>query len=326
MMNELLKVSTMTGTLTGKRGRLVLIDELAGLSGKSDRGAASAIKDYIQNTRVPIILVTSDISERKIKPLLRLTNLIEFTPIEASNIIELLKRICTQEKITFEEQALETLASSSRGDLRAAINDLQSVARTGLKVTNKMVIDLIKPRDQTFDISEALDRIFYADTWNNAVKAANQIDIYPDELIRWINNNVPIVFPDLKQQVKAFDLLSRASIFSRRISQTQNWRLLPYSKELMCITGSVTNGTPTPKRTDYRFPEWIKQMGFSRSVRQKRALVGQILSPIVHLSTKRAYKEYRIVLKALLKNTATKEAIVSELDLPEELIQFILKD
>ena len=50
-MVELLQTSTMTGTLTSTRGRVLLVDELAGLSGRSDRGAASALKDYIQKTK-----------------------------------------------------------------------------------------------------------------------------------------------------------------------------------------------------------------------------------------------------------------------------------
>ena len=62
-MIELLQTSTMTGTLTSRRGRVVLVDELAGLSGRSDRGAASALIEHIKKTRVPIILVTNNVSE-----------------------------------------------------------------------------------------------------------------------------------------------------------------------------------------------------------------------------------------------------------------------
>ncbi|MFX0080052.1 MAG: replication factor C large subunit [Candidatus Hermodarchaeota archaeon] len=325
MMGELLQTSTMTGTLTSTRGRVLLIDELAGLSGKSDRGAASALTEHIQKTRVPIILVTNDISEPKIRPLGKITTLIEFDSVRESEIVEMLKRICNQEKIKFEDSALDTLASFSRGDIRAAINDLQSITKSVRVLNTGNVLEFIKSRDQKIDLNEALDRIFYAETWNEAIRAANQIDVYPDELIRWISTNLTLVFPGLTQQAKAFDFLSRASIFSSRINRTQNWRLLPYSKELMCITGTIIDGTPTPKRSEYRFPDWIQQMGFSRGVRQKRALVGHALSPIVHLSAKRAYEEYIVVLKALLKEAKLKEIVKNDLDLSEELVHFILR-
>lgn len=325
-MSELLRISTMTWTLTSERGRLVLVDELAGLSGKSDRGAASSLNEHIKNTRVPIILVTNDVTDSKIRPLKKICTLIEFEPFEPSEVTAILKRICRKEKLTFDESGLELIATHSRGDIRAAINDLQTIARTGTNISKKAILELIRSRDHTIDISEVLDRIFYAESWNKAVFAANQSDVYPDELLRWVSNNIPIVFTDINQQVKAFDLLSKASIFASRISRTQNWRLLPYSKELMCITGSIIGGTPTPNRANYRFPEWIRQMGFSRGVRQKRASIGQIISPIVHMSAKKAYKEYLIVLKALLKNPHTRSTFITELELTEDLIQFILKD
>ena len=120
--------------------------------------------------------------------------------------------------------------------------------------------------------------------------------------------------------------MSRASIFSRRITRTQNWRLLPYSKELMSLTGSILGGKPTAKHPEYRFPEWIRQMGFSRGLRQKRLLIGQILSPLAHLSAKKAYKEYKPLLKALIKDSAQKEQVMRDLELSDEMIQFILKD
>lgn len=325
-INELLKFSSKTGTLTGKRGRIILIDELEGLSGKSDRGAASAIKSHIKDTQVPIILITSDISDSKIRPLQRDCTYIEFKLISDEEITKKLEEISANESITFEEGALEILVSSSRGDFRAAINDLQNLSETESTITIQRVKDFLKIRDQSLDISQALDKIFYAKTWKEAVFAANQTDAYPDELIRWISNNILLVFPDLAQQEKALQYLSRASIFNYRITQTQNWKLLPYSKELMSLTGSIIGKEPTAEHPEYHFPEWIRQMGFSRGLRQKRSLIGQALSPLVHLSSKKAYNEYKILLKALIRNATLKDRIERDLELPEELIQFILKD
>ncbi|MFX1509848.1 MAG: replication factor C large subunit [Promethearchaeota archaeon] len=325
-ITDLLKLSTKTGTLTMKRGRVVLIDELEGLSGKSDRGAASAINAQLALAKVPIILITNDITDPKIRPLRKICTVVEFEPITEVEIVDKLKAICTEESLTFEESALEMLASNSRADLRAAINDLQNLGETGKKITCKRVRDFIKSRDLTIDITKALERIFYADSWSEAISAANQTDAYPDELIRWISNNIPLVYPDLDQQEKAWEYLSRASIFNRRITLTQNWRLLPYSKQLMSISGSLVGGTPSEKRPEFHYPEWIRQMGFSRGVRQKRSLIGQTLSPIVHLSSRKAYDEYKILLKVLIKKPEMREEIQRELELPNELIQFLMKD
>ena len=49
ILDNLLRRTVFSGTLFGGRGRIVLIDELAGLSGKADRGGASALRKYIAN-------------------------------------------------------------------------------------------------------------------------------------------------------------------------------------------------------------------------------------------------------------------------------------
>ena len=326
LMNELLKTSTMTKTLTSKRGRVILIDELEGLSGKSDRGAASSIKDYVIETQVPIILITNDVTDARISPLRKLCTYIEFQLLTNVEIADKLQSICDEESIKYDRVALEQLALESRGDLRAAINDLQRLAESGSTITTERITDLLKARDQTIDINEALDRIFYAKTWNDAIYAANQTDAYPDELLRWVSNNLPLVFPSLAQQEKGLAILSKASIHNQRMKQTQNWRLLPYSKELMSLSASILGGKPAETHLEYGYPEWIRQMGFSRGLRQKRTLIGQSLSPIVHLSSKKAYTEYKIVLKALIETGGLKEEIKKDLELTDELIQFLLKD
>lgn len=324
-MNELLKTSTFTGSLMSQRGRIVFIDELAGLSGKADRGAASAIREYIPKSRVPIILATTDISNQKIRPLLRLSQTIEFHQIEPPDLVQLLIRICQNENIEYEQDALEELASTARGDIRAAVNDLQNVVKAGKALTKENMQRILKWRDQTLGINEVLDRIFYAETWTKAVSIANQTDIYPDELLRWVVTNISLVFRDNTQLVNAFQWLSRASIFSNRIKRTQNWKLLPYSKELMCINRSLTQGEPALIHPDYQFPEWIQKMGFSRSVRQKRRNVGELLAPVVHMSSKKAYREHILLLRSLLRNKKVRKTIINDLELSDELVDFILR-
>lgn len=325
VMGQLLSKATMSGSLFGKRGRVILIDELEGLSGTSDRGAGPIIKEFIQKSNVPIILVTIDATDRKIAPLRQICQTIEFQPVPEEDIYKLLKKICLKEGIVFEDKALEYLAKQAKGDLRAAINDLHSLAQTGGRLTRETIQRELKWRDRTIDIRETLDRIFYAEKWKQAVDAIYQTDVDPDELLRWISCNVSIVFPGREQLSSAFHFLSRASIFRRRIRQTQNWKLLAYYKELMCITGSIIKGAPLIHRQEYRFPEWIKQMGWSRRIRQKRKELGEILAPLVHTSSRVAYREYIGVLQALLKNNKTKSEVIKELDLPEDIVSFILK-
>jgi replication factor C large subunit len=325
MIMELLKTAITSGSLFSKRGRIILVDELEGLSGREDRGAAKALVKIIQGTRVPVILIVSDITIQKIRPLKRVCRLVEFQPLTEQGITRQLRKICSEEKVEYDEEALEHIARLSNGDMRAAINDLQSVVTRGGTATTETVKQVLNWRDRTLELEETLDQIFYAKNWNDAAIAMRKTDINPDELLRWISTNIPLVFRGIGQISKALHWLSRASTFSRRIRQTQNWKLLPYTKELMCITGSIVDGEPTPRSRKYRFPEWILQMGRSKSIRQKRKEIGLILAPHVHTSWRKAYHEYVIVLHSLLTHKATKDKIIKEWELPEDIVKFILQ-
>jgi replication factor C large subunit len=326
ILNQLLKNATTSGSLFSKRGRVVLIDELSGLSGQADRGAASAIKKYIELTHVPIILVTQDPTERKISPLRRLCQSIEFIPLAAEDIIPLLSRICKKERISFDEKALGEITKYSRGDIRAAINDLQSVVRRGGNITLEAVQRTLKWRDQSIEINEALSQIFYAETWKQAIEVMNRTNANPDQLIKWISSNLPQVFKDTSQLSEAYFWLARASTFSRRIRKSQNWKLLPYYLQLMCITSSITGGSPSKHKPKFKYPEWINQMWRSKSIRQKQQTIGEALAPHVHTSSRSAFHEYFPVLKALLKNKTTRNQVLEDLELSSELEQFILSN
>ncbi|MCK4823014.1 replication factor C large subunit, partial [bacterium] len=325
MILELLKTATTSGSLFSKRGRIILVDELEGLSGREDRGAAKALVKIIQGTRVPVILVVNDIEIQKIRPLKKFCRLVEFQPLTEKGLIKQLRKICAEEQIECDDEALKHITRLSRGDMRAAINDLQGIVTRGGAATNEAALRVLKWRDRALELEEPLDQIFYAKNWNNAVSTMQKTDIAPDELLRWISTNIPLIFRDTGQLSKAFHWLSRSSIFSRRIRQTQNWKLLPYTKELMCITGSIIDGEPAPRPQKYRFPEWILQMGRSKFMRQKRKEIGLVLAPHVHTSWRKAYHEYVIVLHSLLKHSITRDVVIKELELSEGIVKFILQ-
>ena len=53
---------------------------------------------------------------------------LRFYPIDKKIIVERLKYICTQENLKYEKNSLESIAIISNGDLRKAINILQSLS------------------------------------------------------------------------------------------------------------------------------------------------------------------------------------------------------
>ena len=95
--------------------------------------------------------------------------------------------------------------------------------------------------------------------------------------------------------------------------------------ELMCITGSITKGSPSSRRPEYQFPTWIRDMWRSKQLRQKQREIGEIIAPIVHTSWRTAYREYIQILNALLEDSKTRQKVIEELQLTEDTVDFILK-
>ncbi len=226
------RASTQQVTVTGRR-RLILIDELEGLSGREDRGGVEAILELIRETRAPIVLVATvytalrEAWEKKLRELTRLSLPIELKSIPVVEVVERLREIASRVGVEVEEEALEELAIRSEGDLRTAINDLEAVAR-GRKHITLQDLEALGLRDRQLYAEEALRRLFTAKTLQEARGIISSTQLNYDELIEWIYENLPYILDDPKELAEALDALARADIHRARAERSQAYRLLKY--------------------------------------------------------------------------------------------------
>lgn len=234
-------------TVTGKR-RVILFDEMEGISGREDEGGISEIARIIKESKVPIILISTSIQEdwEKFSPLVNLSQLIEFSPIPFKDVLSRLKNISREAGIIVQEEALESIAEKSGGDLRSALNDLEAAARGKSKVTLEDV-ELLGDRDRQTYTHDALMKVFSAKTVTEARRVISSAYINYDDLFEWIYENLPYVLNDPRDLSEALDHLALADIFECRANRTQNFTLIKYMFTLM--TGGValsrrrSNGT-----------------------------------------------------------------------------------
>src|SRR3989344_3254321 len=106
------------------KSKIILIDEVDGISGQQDRGGLQALIEVIEESSFPIIITSNDIEIEKLSSLLRKVNLLEFKPVENKTIYKILRDICDNEKINYEETDLVEISENINGDLRAAMLDL----------------------------------------------------------------------------------------------------------------------------------------------------------------------------------------------------------
>lgn len=224
-------------TLFGKK-RMILVDEMDGLSGSHDRGGISAISNIIGETTSPIILVANTIEENmesRFRSILKKTKSIEFKPLRHDEVIIKLKFIADNQGIKANPEVLQEIAFRSEGDLRSAINDLEAIA-CGKKTLVLDDINVVESRDKLDYTPNILNRIFTSKSLLDVRQTVNQCMLSYDDLYDWIYENVPVVLDEPRERLEALEKLAKADIHQNR-ARMKDWRLLKYFFDLM--TGGI---------------------------------------------------------------------------------------
>jgi replication factor C large subunit len=232
------RAQKQTITIFGRK-RMILFDEMEGISGQKDRGGIQSINSIIKNTHTPIILISTTIKENmenKLRSIVKLANIIEFEPIPFSQIYNKLNSILHEKGIAVEDNVIENICIRSQGDLRSAINDLETIAR-GKTIIRNTDLDWMGERDKQEYTPTILNKIFTARSLWEARHTISQSMIPYDDLFDWIYENVPLIIDEPKERLQALESLAKADIFSKR-ARTKNYRLLKYMFNDM--TGGVS--------------------------------------------------------------------------------------
>ncbi|HMK95402.1 MAG TPA: replication factor C large subunit [Candidatus Limnocylindrales bacterium] len=208
------------------KGNLLFLDEVDGIAGNEDRGGVGAIIQIVENSQVPVIMAANDPDIDRLRPLKKVSVLIRFQPIRIPLLITLLQKICLSEHVKAEFEALERIAQNSRGDVRSAINDLQSLSGENHVLTLQDTIGL-NSRNKDISIDETLRGFFSAKSIVEASNVLSRSSIDYDEFLMSVSDNLPKRYRDPAELAAAYDFVSQADVFRGRIG-TENWHLLKY--------------------------------------------------------------------------------------------------
>lgn len=264
-------------TLFGGK-RLIILDEADNLHGTADRGGMRAIAGIIKSTLQPIVLIANDIYG--LTPTIRNLCLeIKFGSVQSRSMIPALKKVCESEGVVCSLDAVQQIAEGAGGDLRSAINDLQAAA-TGREVLG--VEDLsTSGRDVKENIFKAMQRIFKSTDCKKALEAARGLDESPEDLVHWIDENLPIQYAskdgDIEDIRTGFGYLSRADLYLGRVKKRQNYGMWRYASMLMVCGAAISKTRPYPGFIKYQPPSLWKKMG---QIRSKRDLRDNIASKV----------------------------------------------
>jgi replication factor C large subunit len=322
-INQFAGLASRFGSLFGGK-RIVLLDELDGLTGTADKGGVKATTDVIKTAQCPIVLTANTAYDPRFSNLRTYCLLLEFKKPPVGEVAKHLKVLCESEGIQADESALKFIAQRSEGDVRSAVNDLQALAQ-GKKKLSYEDVSWLGYRDRQDTIFNVLRMIIYGKTCASAKQAVNMADMDIDMLFEWVYENVPDHMTDPHDLASAMDALSIADVYRGRIRATRDWSFTRYIVDYMAAgVAMARQNSKVSGWIPFKFPSRIQMLSRSRADRAIQRSIGNKIKRRGHISALRASKEVLPYLRIIFKNNVEMAAGLARwLDLEPEMIEYI---
>jgi len=313
-LQEILKPAIEQKSLT-KEGKIILIDEIDGIS-ETDRGCIEELSELIVSTPYPMIITSNNIWERKLNSIRNKSEMIKLREIDYKTIKDVLINVLRKENKFIDSKILTSIAVKSKGDLRAAINDLQAISK--LEDPSSVKFD---ERNKETDIFNSLRQIFKNKPTNELLNVFDSVNMNIDEIMLWIEENIPAEYKGA-ELARAYDALSKTDVFKGRIYKQQYWRFLIYENILLSYGISASkdpNRIQKNSFTSYKKPTRILKIWLNNQRTEKKKSIAQKYSKYVHVGEKRAMKEFSLVKTILRAN----QKIQEELKLTQDEVAYL---
>ncbi len=303
--------------------RIVLVDEVDGIHGNHDRGGVPALRKIIQESRFPMVLTANKIESKQVQSLSKVARLIEFKRMDEFDIFELLERVSKYEDPTgtkVSEDQLQIIADSAAGDIRAAINELESYlhGQGGRYVPPN--------RDRAKVMIDILNDIFSARTEEEARRA---VDRTTSEYFLLLNYMFDLANKECKngdELYRTYKQIANADLYLQRILRTQNYSYLRYFFNFLSVgvflSREVRNRKKLTNITD------LPQSLFARGRYKMKNKVALALAPKVskrlHIPPKRFVRDEFTYLVNSLRGRRGAE-IAAWLDLDDSEIEMVTR-
>jgi replication factor C large subunit len=279
-----------------RQGKIILVDEVDGISAR-DRGGLPELLGIIELSSFPVIITANDIWQKKFNLLRARAELVQLKELDYKTILDVLRSISSKEGHIINNDVLVSIAIRSRGDVRAAINDLQTLATT----KDDLIVKDAAERNKELSIFNALQHIFKTSKLDTKmVDIFDEVNMDIDEIFLWVEENIPMEYKG-EELAKAFDALAKADVFKGRIYRQQHWRFMVY--EYFFLGAGVAGAKKFNKTgwTTYRKPTRILKIWLQNQRSEKKKSICQKYALHCHISSKQAMKDF-MLLKIILKN------------------------
>ncbi len=298
-----------SASLSGSRS-LIFLDEVDGLSGRSDYGAIEYIKEAVKKSESPIVMAANDPESDEVRKLAGVTTRFDFRKLDREAVEGRLAEIAESEGAQLGEGELARISQAADGDVRVAINLLQSggSATKDVEVTSQ----------------ESIDAFFDAADVRAAQKALRAYPGPPRDKMRDLFHSVVKAKVHESRKGDALEALSRADVMMGRMVRGRDWRLLRYLDSFLAAELWTALGDGGARFARDPVP-WMMQLRIwndSRKIRDVGALVGGRLGT----SQRGAVVEDMPYILAMCAGREFRDAFVESLGLEENYADFLEKE
>ncbi|MCC7560870.1 MAG: replication factor C small subunit [Methanobacterium sp.] len=140
--------------------RIIFLDEVDNMTKDAQHALRREMEMY---TKTSSFVLSCNYSSKIIDPIQSRCAIFRFAPIKGHQVIKRLEIIAKAEKVNYAPGTLESIVYFAEGDMRRAVNILQSTSSMGEEVTEETVHDVVskaKPKDVRRIVNLALDGDF----------------------------------------------------------------------------------------------------------------------------------------------------------------------
>ena len=206
---------------------LILIEEVDGLDSRADYGGVDFLIDTIDSISVPIIITCNSSNSKKLSKLIKKCQIFKFKKIDARQISLVLESIAKNENLDITLDEIINISTNSNGDLRYAINALQTYNST--QEQSRSFIS------QSLSLDEGIRQYLTSEDMPAAMNSLLNTNSNPNDILRAIFSSVVSsskVVPK-HELSKILSILSDIDLLLGRILKTREWRQLRYFNNLL---------------------------------------------------------------------------------------------
>ncbi len=317
IMNTVGESSTTKSLYSGEH-KLIILDEVDGIHGNDDRGGTRAIGKIIKETQHPIVMTANDFYSKRLTSIKPKCQVVKINKVHTNSINALLKKICKKEGIEADPVAIKELAKRSNGDMRSALNTLQTISDESKKL-ELSDLDLISQKDNTNNIFDTVRRVLKSKNIVK-IKRSMMLDEDPTLVMEYLAENIPREYEKPKEIKKAYEMISEADLYFGRARSSRNYTYWRYATEFMGLGVALSKDDTYKKFTRLTGAMAFTLMGRTRGKRALRDRIAEKMSEKLHMSNTIAISMFP-QMELMFQNDEMAYEISDYLDLDDDEIK-----